>query len=185
MKKAIAILCPHCKEENDLMWDVEKSGFEIRCMHCGKPIMLCCAYNKRHGACDWDDTYKCCSKSKTTIEKEQKKLNIRQMAHERFKLWWMMTHGYTVKDLGDLAYQYVGELEDDYEGTLEEYIQMKGFSGGDIWPCPGEFVSNEYQDTTLMYEVLSAEEYQEYLEAEGFEEPDHLGDLRGRRRHTI
>lgn len=179
MRKEIVVKCPHCSEENDVMWDVEKKGFEIHCMHCGKLIMLCCECDKNDkNGCDWNEAYQCCCKSSTTIAREKEKKNIREKVYERFKLWWMLTHGYTIKDFSELIYQYIEfvEREDDCEDTLEDYIQMTGFAGGNIWPCIGEFLECEYQDANLAYLLLDPEEYQAYLNAEGFEEPDHLGD---------
>lgn len=34
-------LCPYCSSENILQWDVEKNGYETKCQHCGKEMMLC------------------------------------------------------------------------------------------------------------------------------------------------
>jgi len=57
MKKEIVVKCPHCHEEISLMWDTAEKGFEIRCVYCGKLIMLCCECDKCNNGCDWDETY--------------------------------------------------------------------------------------------------------------------------------
>lgn len=177
MHKKIVIKCPHCLEENKVMWEVDKKGLEIYCMHCGKLVMLCCEceHNNNNG-CDWNETYHCCCKNRTSIKMEKEKMCIREKAYERFKLWWMLTHGYSIQDLGDLISRYINERKKDYEGTFEEYIQMTGFEGGNIWPCLSEFLDCEYQDANIMYLLFTEDEYEAYLNAEGIEEPDHFGD---------
>lgn len=150
MRKELIIKCPHCLKENGVMWDIEKDGSKLHCAHCGKLI--------------------------AAIEEDQEKTNIREKAYERFKLWWTLTHGYTIKELGALVYNHIEACKNDYTGTLDEYIQETGFAGANIWPCFNEFMDCEYQDANLMYLLLDPEDYQTYLNAEGIEEPDHLGD---------
>lgn len=33
-------VCPHCMEENIILWNDEKNGYEVICLHCGEKIML-------------------------------------------------------------------------------------------------------------------------------------------------
>ena len=57
-------MCPHCGSECAYpMWDVNKNGFVVECLHCGKEILLCdeCMHhedglNEHCNGCDWHVT---------------------------------------------------------------------------------------------------------------------------------
>lgn len=91
---------------------------------------------------------------------------IRVLAHEKFKLWWLMTHGYSLKKLAE-AYSL---LPDECTITFEEYLETYGLNGS-IWPCLAEFVDCEYQDPDLMRNILNEDEFLEYLRLEEIEKP--------------
>lgn len=67
-------------------------------------------------------------------------------AYERFKLQWMLDHGFTLRDL-------VEELEKSREETPElplidifiDWEFVFGF-GSQIWPCFEEFMDCEYKE---------------------------------------
>ena len=67
--------------------------------------------------------------------------------YERFKLLWMISHGYTLRDL-------IGELEkmreesDDattIQSLFDDWEFGYGF-GSEIWPCFNEFMEHEYME---------------------------------------
>lgn len=52
-------MCPHCMGENVFQnYDVEKSGYKVKCQHCGQEIMLCdeCRNNADFKPCNWQST---------------------------------------------------------------------------------------------------------------------------------
>lgn len=56
-------VCPHCDKEVYIEWDVEANGYQIKCPHCGKLIMLCDAcYHSEDNIehrCDWCKEHGC------------------------------------------------------------------------------------------------------------------------------
>lgn len=63
-------LCPHCMGENVIQHDVEKDGYEVTCVHCGKLIMLCdaCIHSADNptNRCDWCENDGCFRKRSTS-----------------------------------------------------------------------------------------------------------------------
>ena len=90
---------------------------------------------------------------------------VQLRAYECFKLWWMIQHGHSVQDLLGLYSDFWGDVEADSEGEQDfaDYIMETGFSGGEIWPCFNEFLGCEFQDVSLMFQLLPSEEYSAYL----------------------
>lgn len=84
-------------------------------------------------------------------------------AYERFKLHWMIHHGYTMHDLLYKYSEYWGEVEADEEGMVDflDFLEKTGFND-EIWPCFNEFLSNEWCDETIMEQILSTEQYHLY-----------------------
>ena len=90
-------------------------------------------------------------------------MNIKGIAYGKYKLNWMMEHGYTIEDL----FKFVGEhLTDDTDwslaGAYDEWETEDGFNG-EIWCCFEEFLDFEYQDKEYMITILDPDEYYEYL----------------------
>lgn len=84
-------------------------------------------------------------------------------AYDRFKLHWMIHHGYTIHDLLDKYSEYWGEVEADEEGMCDfwDFLEETGFSG-ELWPCFNEFLDTEWQEEALMQSILSTEQYHLY-----------------------
>lgn len=78
MKREIVEVCPHCGEENIRMWDVRRSGYEIRCCNCHKKMMLCdeCFHSDDNlgGRCDWSEKHNCFRKRSDEERKKAGKL---------------------------------------------------------------------------------------------------------------
>ena len=89
---------------------------------------------------------------------------LQQTAYERFKLHWMIQHGYTAADLLAKYSEFWGEVESDEEGMYDfwQYLEDTGFNG-EIWPSLPEFLKIEFRDVSLMYQLLNNEEYSVYL----------------------
>lgn len=59
-------LCPHCKNEVIMQWEVEKHGFKSFCPYCGNILMICSEYLKADGKCNYDSkTDSCMFKTST------------------------------------------------------------------------------------------------------------------------
>lgn len=57
MSGMIAEMCPNCGEEIEMMWDVERLGYQAFCPVCGGRLMLCdeCIHDGGiPGGCDYD-----------------------------------------------------------------------------------------------------------------------------------
>lgn len=73
-------------------------------------------------------------------------------AFERFKLQWMLDHGYTLADLMECMEVMMHEDEQDGLHTkLSELFERwefgVGFVSGAVWPCYDEFLQNDLLDT--------------------------------------
>lgn len=91
-------------------------------------------------------------------------MNIKQIAYEKYKLDWLLKHGYTLTDLVHELEMLQEENPDDSVWQL--FIDWEygfGFSS-EIWACYQEFLDNEYQDNGYMRQLLNWEEYEKYKE---------------------
>ena len=67
--------CPHCENEIEMKYEVDKFGFQVHCPFCGKPIMLCDECFERNGnKCDWSKDTGCCMKPKVISLKRKAEL---------------------------------------------------------------------------------------------------------------
>ena len=89
-------------------------------------------------------------------------MNIKEIAYERYKLDWLLKHGYTLTDLMNELDKCQEENPDDSVSQL--FVDWEyGFGfGGEVWACYQEFLENEYQDILYMMHLLSVEESVEY-----------------------
>ena len=75
--------------------------------------------------------------------------NTPRERYELFKLQWMLSHGYTLKDLFTSLESYLdGDLVDSYDLTtlLDMGERECGFAGSSIYPCFEEWLVNEGQE---------------------------------------
>lgn len=190
MKKEVVEYCSECENEVILQWDTEEDGFEIVCPYCGKKLMLCdecqhtvCEDGEPHD-CDWDETCGECHRCKCRIAAEEAELvkksersKVRRAAYERFKLWWCMSHGVTMAAIFSVAAEFVAKDAGDMTAeNIDDFLSEVGFAGGSLYPCFSEFLHYEYMDAALMRLILDPPDFEKYLELEGKEEPDILGD---------
>lgn len=191
MKKEVVEYCSECENEVILHWDTEVDGFEVVCPYCGKKLMLCdecrhtvCEDGEPHD-CDWCDKSQTCHRCRSEIEAKKKREQrdferqlLQKKAHERYKLYWCMMHGVTIDEISRIADRWEDAIdsgENDY-APFRSYMEANGFFGSNIWPCRDEFVDCEYQDVLLMKSILDPADFEKYLELEGEEHPDALGD---------
>lgn len=96
-------------------------------------------------------------------------MSIRKKAYEKYRLHWMIQHGYSLSDLMDaLAEHQYNDPEDTdlisepVNKIFENWEFEDGFNGS-LWGCLEEFLDAEYRDTTYMKHLLTDEEFSVYL----------------------
>lgn len=92
---------------------------------------------------------------------------ISDIAYARYQFDWMISHGYIVDSLSDVADEqkyecFNGLCKLDYQTpTFSDYLFEHGF-GGETWACYDEFLQAEYLDVDYMHTILNEDEYKEY-----------------------
>lgn len=81
-------------------------------------------------------------------------------AFERFKLKWMLDHGYTLTDLIECMEVMIHEDEQDgFHTKLTELFARwefgVGFVDGSVWPCYEEFLQNEALESGERFLLIS------------------------------
>ena len=91
-------------------------------------------------------------------------MNIKQIAYEKYKLDWLLRHGYTLTDL--IAELDLIQESDPCESISQLFTDWESDFGfnSEIWVCYQEFLDNEYQDKGYMRQLLNWEEYENYKE---------------------
>ena len=110
----------------------------------------------------------------------ENKEKFQKECYERYKLQWMIDHGYTLQDLKEVFEEILGDilldrpkgigegciLESDIRKEVFEvsdeacdtFLNEYGFNGS-LYVCYGEFLCAEYQDEDFMRTILSPEEH--------------------------
>ena len=92
-------------------------------------------------------------------------MDIKKIAYEKYKLDWLMNHGYTLTDLiNELDVVKEDEEDNDSIGLLFSFWEDNCGFGSEIWVCYQEFINNEYADANYMKQILTRDEYQKYQE---------------------
>ena len=92
-------------------------------------------------------------------------MDIKKIAYEKYKLDWMLHHGYTLDNLISELSDCMEEANEDLPVVFDVWESDYGFRS-EIWVCFDEFIYKEYQDTNYMYQLLNWEEYVEDLKNE-------------------
>lgn len=72
-----------------------------------------------------------------------------ELAYERYKLQWMIDHGFTLTDLIECLESMIdedaaeGNARTSLKSLFEDWEFGFGFSGSQIWPCFKEFCDHE------------------------------------------
>ena len=90
-------------------------------------------------------------------------MDIKRIAYEKYRLDWMLKHGYTLTSLMNELDSMQEESEDTVSQLFIDWEYGFGFSS-EIWVCFDEFIDNEYQDKGYMKQLLNWEEYEKYEE---------------------
>ncbi len=148
------------------------------------------------------DEYGWCVES-FSIEKSKEQKDFEQKCYEAYKLDWMLSHGYTMRDYlnalieadEDAAFEGEypeGDTSDIFE-SLDSDFEERGFGSGSIWVCKNEFLGAEFKDREYMSHLFSvmpdSKKMREYWvktygwhpEAAALEVPTSAGVLRAYR----
>ena len=91
---------------------------------------------------------------------------IAERIYERFKLQWMIDHGFTLADIYSIMNEYLEEVEpeDREDISFESYLEEVGLREGSLWPCFDEFLDNECCDPEVIIPLLdeNSSEKEEY-----------------------
>ena len=92
---------------------------------------------------------------------------FRRKAYAKFQMWWMFTHGITLKELSGAAEDWRQQRKQskNYKGKFEDYLFEKGFHDL-IYPCFSEFLETEYTDREFMKYLLDPQVHSVYEEDE-------------------
>lgn len=92
-------------------------------------------------------------------------MEIKRIAYERYKLRWLIDHGYSISQLIEKLAEIENESDycEDANEAYKEFEAESGF-GGELWVCFDEFTENEFQDRAYIRTLLNDREYIEYLE---------------------
>ena len=92
---------------------------------------------------------------------------FRRKAYAKFQMWWMFTHGITLKELSGAAEDWRQQRKQskNYKGKFEDYLFEKGFHDL-IYPWFSEFLETEYTDREFMKYLLDPQDHSVYEEDE-------------------
>lgn len=92
-------------------------------------------------------------------------MDIKKIAYEKYKLNWLLGHGYTLTDLmRELDVIKEEEEDNDSIGLLFDFWEDNRGFGSEIWVCYQEFIDTEYMEADYMKQILTRSEYQKYQE---------------------
>lgn len=92
---------------------------------------------------------------------KQTKENFQNLCYEKYRLQWMLSQGFGIKDLVD---QMNNNYKDYAETNNKNYTPRNAFTdledntglgSGSLWVCMDEFLHTEYQDEAYMNELLA------------------------------
>lgn len=93
-------------------------------------------------------------------------MDIKKIAYEKYKLDWMMGHGYTLVDImNELDDMQEDEPDTCVSNLFSDWEYEFGFES-EIWACYDEFLECEFDDKDYMRTILNDEEYEYYLKGE-------------------
>ena len=92
--------------------------------------------------------------------------DLHEKAYLRYQMHWMLTHGITMDDISETVADW--DKAHDYNKSFSKYVEEHGFWNGSLWACFDEFMDAEYKDKDYMKFLLSAEDFQLWLEEHGY-----------------
>lgn len=104
---------------------------------------------------------------------------ISELAYTRYQFDWMVSHGYDIDSLSNVANEWEQECRealfqlDRRVPGFSDYLFEHGFDG-EIWACYDEFLQAEYLDAGYMKAILNEAEYKEYCQEVFTKTPEKL-----------
>ena len=91
-------------------------------------------------------------------------MDITKVAYEKYRLRWMMDHGYTLVDLMKEMDMMLEEWPDATMSQLFDDWEFGYGFGSEIWVCYDEFVATEFRNPYYMCQILTQTEFDVYVE---------------------
>lgn len=89
-------------------------------------------------------------------------MDITRIAYEKYKLKWMLDHGYDLSNLlGELEEMHCEYPDQTPCELFDNWVADVGFSS-EIWACYDEFMENEFLNSDYMMSILTSYERYEY-----------------------
>lgn len=91
------------------------------------------------------------------------KMRVRRRAYEKYQFFWLMDHGYTIRDICNIVQEWKDDNDSNPDEFIlfDEYLEENGFHGA-FYPCFEEFLENEYLNEGLMRTLLDPEDIWTY-----------------------
>lgn len=95
----------------------------------------------------------------------KEKIAFENKCYEAYKLWWMLSHGNSVKELFDVIVGLAAETVDNdpleaattgdavkqlASNAADQFVSEVGFGSGSLWVCKEEFMTAEFANTSFM-----------------------------------
>lgn len=90
-------------------------------------------------------------------------MDITKIAYEKYKLQWMMDHGYTLTDLIKELDICQEECDDHTVSQLFDNWEFGYGFGSEIWVCYNEFMETEFLNSYYMSQILTSSEFNAYI----------------------
>lgn len=90
-------------------------------------------------------------------------MNITCVAYEKYKTDWLVRQEYDMADLVNEVVNYIGEMETRPKDPLVLWEQESGFAGT-LYAGYEEFLENEFKDEDYMRQLLTVDEFIEWME---------------------
>ena len=89
-------------------------------------------------------------------------MDITKIAYEKYKLDWMLSHGYTFADLmKELDIMQEESPDNTVSQLFDDWEYGFGFAS-EVWACYDEFIGHEFLDKAYMRKLLTKSEWNDY-----------------------
>ena len=90
-------------------------------------------------------------------------MNIKELAYEKYRLRWMIDHGYTLIDLMEELNKMQEENPDATVSQLFDDWEFGYGFGSEIWADYLEFMQYEFLNHDYMHRLLTNSEFEVYV----------------------
>ena len=88
------------------------------------------------------------------------KEEFQKLCYEKYRLDWMLSHGFSLKDLiQQMNENYNENAEEDYRAykpshAMSDIENNTGLANGELWVCFNEFMNYEYKNKDYIGQLL-------------------------------